>query len=282
MLKQPDYHKKPASEQYLASIFDSCYALSHLNALDDIEKITEEIMEIQVDLSGLLEAYKKEHRTAVSVPPEPVLHFSSCPTITPNAELFRLLSSNASNPDAYLSLTTYLPRFNIFSITLVNRFHRTNALAILASNLVYDFGDDIKLINKLHTPATCHYMRRVRVTFVEGYMQLAFLQQLASGSVSLLPSLRELFVELWPRNPTREDTEDRSWGVQTPILLEALRVFNARVVVEFRWKSDCQRFEREYVGVSGWKRKVDVEAEEVVDVTEAEGMCRRSYELKRR
>ena len=48
--------------------------------------------------------------------------------------------------------------------------------------------------------------------------------------------------ELWPRNPALDDIEDRSGGEQTVGLLEALRGSKIRVVAEFRWAIDCERF----------------------------------------
>lgn len=274
VLKHPEFRDKPASKKHLASIIDDCAALRDRNKPIKIERITEDIREIQDELSELLEAFIKEHHAAVTVLPEPVLEVSLSPTVTPNAEIFHLISSNACKPNGYLSLTALLTEPFDLSLTLVNRFHRTHALGILASNLIYDFGDDIKLIYDLHTPTTCHSIKRTRLTFVEGQIELGYIQHLAS----VLPCLRELFVELWPRDPMREDKGNRSWGFQTPLLLQALEGVKARVVVELRWESDCQRFEREYVGWRGWRRRMGAEAEEVVGVME-EGMCRRSYEL---
>lgn len=118
-------------------------------------------------------------------------------------------------------------------------------------------------------------------------MPLCFVRSLASSVLFILPKLRELFVELWPRNPAREDRDNRAWGEETVSLLEALRGVRARVVVGFRWESDCERFEDEYVGVGGWRR-VEGEGEGVdtdVDVDAAEveeGICRRSYSLQGR
>lgn len=114
-------------------------------------------------------------------------------------------------------------------------------------------------------------------------MELSLIERLARESVRVLPGLRELSVELWPRDPTRKDKDDWAWGGQTVRLLEVLTGgFEARrwrVVVDFRWEGDCVRFEDEYVGVRGW-REVGVGGEDVGG--EDGGMCRRSYELKGR
>ena len=60
-------------------------------------------------------------------------------------------------------------------------------------------------------------MRRARLLFVEGHMRLDIVERLARGSISVLPRLRTLFVEPWPR--------------------------------------DCERFEDEYVGMKGWRKE---------------------------
>lgn len=275
-LKNCAYDMKPASEHILAAIKRSGSALQQMSALGDMETITETIENMQAQLPKLLEAFREEHQTAR--PPRPMIDFSYSPIITPNAEVFRLLSSIASDPNVLLSLhTRFLPPLNL-SLTLVNRFHRTHTLQMIAASLVYDFGDDIKAIYTLQTPATCHSIKRVRLMFVEGHMRLSSITSLASESHIILPSLRELFVELWPRNPVREDVEDRSWGEQTVGLLETLKGSKIRVVEEFRWEIDCERFENEYVGVKGWRER-ERERADVDAVGAEEGMCRKSYEL---
>ena len=276
---------EPKSKHILTEVLDSISELRSLKPLDDFLTIAEKIEDLEENrLPQLLEVFRGESLAAELESPRPILDFSSSPAITPNAEIFRTLSSIASNPDSNEILSLSIPTssdHSILSLTLVNRFHRTHALAILAKTLVYDFGDKIASIYILHRPCTSLFINRVRFTFVEGYMRVPFVEHLASGALTVLPNLREFFVELWPRDPTRRNTHDRSWGEQTVRLLEALRGVKARVVLELRWESDCQRFEHEYVGVKGWRIR---ESEgEAVDVMEGgEGMCRRSYELKGR
>lgn len=218
------------------------------------------------ELDKLMSALVEESKIDESVPPRPMLDFDFSPIITPNAEIFRFLSSIASMPDCYYffflstqalstqALSTHaLANDILLSPTLINRKHRTRSLAVLASNLVYDMGDNINAIFAFDLPSTGFSIKRLRLTFVEGYMQVPFIRELTRGSLTLLPNLRELAIELWPRDPTREIKEDRSWSDQTVGLLEALGEVKARVVIAFRWKLDCERFENEYVGIKGWK-----------------------------
>lgn len=58
--------------------------------------------------------------------------------------------------------------------------------------------------------------------------------------------------------------------------LEKFRGGAVRVVVGFRFESDCRRFEEGYVE---WRRKRSMEVDG--GVVERGAMCRRLYELKR-
>lgn len=117
-------------------------------------------------------------------------------------------------------------------------------------------------------------MRHVRITLVEGYMP-PFLPD--------WPNLRTLALDLWPRNPTRRDVQDRKWGAQTEELLARLGVtlaVRARITLEMRGVADCERFECEYVGRRQWRRvTADITIAEDGTLDREEGsFCRRSYE----
>ena len=273
-----------ASKHILEDIVSDVEELKDPQTLEDPGTFMGIIERMEDRLQDLARELLDEHETVEEGPPKPpILDFRSSPAITPNAENFRLLSTIASDPDSKISLLSSVhneARHAYLSLTLVNRFHRTHALAFLASNLVYDFGDDTELIYRL--PATGDSIKRLRLTFVEGFMA----DRLAPGALAIFPNLRELFVELWPRDPTRTlkgdrsvRRDDRSWGEQTLRLLDALQGLNARVVLQLRWESDCERFEREYVGVRGWRLR---EEREGVNNNVKEGMCWRSYELTRK
>ena len=277
---------EPPSKRILEQIRSHLSEIQHSNILDEDDlsrmiDIVEDILPNELDkLSGAL---IEESQINELSPPRPRLDFGSSPVITPNAEIFRLLSSTASDPNSCYTFSLSTPALrrtsaladdNLLSPTLINRFHRKQSLAVLASNLVYEVEDDIRAIYAFDNQDTGFSIKRLRLTFVEGYMQVSFIERLASGLLNPLPNLRELFIELWPRNPTRENKEDRFWGHQTFSLLDALGEIEAHVVIDLRWMIDCERFERGYVGIKGWRR-VEGQTECLVETND---MCRRSYE----
>ena len=93
-----------------------------------------------------------------------------------------------------------------------------------------------------------------------------------------VPTLRVLNIDLWPRDPTRANTEDRVWGQQSEALLRSLTNVKAKVRLEMRWVADCERFEREYVRDGAWVR---VWGGEVEELGSGNGdMCHRFYETR--
>lgn len=277
----------PESKHILPTISESISALRHLNVSNDTFEIVKTITVIQNSLPKLQSAFQSEHDTAIPTPPEPIsTDISSSPTTTPHPGISRTPSTIISNPGSapYLSLSLHPPSpSNLLSLTLVNHFHRTHALSVLASILIFDFSDNIEAIYALHTPFTSQYIKLINLLFVEGYMPLPIVSHLlAHGSNStLLPSLRELSIKIWPRDPTREDRGDIRWGGQTHELLQTLRGFRegtVKVVVGFRLESDCGRFEEGYVG---WRRRRwGVDGKDRGQV-EGGSVCRRFYELER-
>ncbi len=276
---------EPSSQRVLREIRSYLCEIqnSNIRKEDDYSRLFQVVEEgLPDELDKLMGALMKESKMDKPVPLRRNVDFGFSPVITPNAAVFRHLSSTASNPNSCYSfflsthaLSTHARTNDILlSPTLINRFHRTHSLAVLASNLVYDMGDETKALFAFDSQNTGFPIKRVHLTFVEGYMQVPFKRQLARGSGTLLPNLRELVIELWPRDPTRENKEDWSWGDQTVDLLEALGEVKARVVIAFRWKIDCERFENEYVGTNGWKQ-VERKEEDLVETNE--NMCRRSY-----
>ena len=119
---------EPASKHILAEVLEPSSALRYLNSTDHIETITYYIQDIQAKLPKLLGAFKKEHKTAILLPPKPVvlLRPLSSLTVTANAGILRLLSTIASDPTSILSTSIHPPRPSNLSLTLTNRFHRTH------------------------------------------------------------------------------------------------------------------------------------------------------------
>lgn len=131
----------------------------------------------------------------------------------------------------------------------------------------------------------------MRLLCVEGHMLRVshLLATAGRGSIekndNFLPSLREQFIEVWPRDPTREDRDNGAWGEQTLGLLTTLGELGGRVVrvVGFRLEGDWGRFEREYVGVRGWRRRrrmVEVGGKGEGDEMNYYTTCGKLYELK--
>ena len=174
-------------------------------------------------------------------------------------ELSRLVVDYATEFDIYLGTPVPASYFSLYS---ASRFYRLDALPILASNLIWDFGCDIELLHKFiqhFSPETQRYIRHVKITMVEDFILPNEAQPLNSKRSfcdhinTTFPNLRILEIDLWPRNPTRIDTGDREWGEQSDSLIKCLHYSKARVRLRLRWAADCERFEREYVREGGWK-----------------------------
>jgi hypothetical protein len=193
-----------------------------------------------------------------------------------NINIFRDLSSFATDSKCEfgLYLNESLPT-NHLSLASVDHFYRSDSLPVLASSIVYDFGDDVKTLHTFYQalkPASRTSMRNVRLIFAEGHMSDAM------AVITSLSSLRTLHIDLWPRNPMRADAGDRSWGKDTKEMLKFVSTIDIRVVIELRWFEDCEYFEREYTDRS-WQR---LHGSDVVDTDEREqtyGMCQRFYQL---
>lgn len=175
-------------------------------------------------------------------------------------ELSRIVADDANDFDIHLA--TPVPAFH-FSLTSVSRFYRIDALPSLASNISYDFGNELRTLHNFSTlfsPASQYYLKHIKINMVEGFMvynetlPLISERSLSTYVNTSVANLRILDLDLWPRDPTRTDTESRAWGGQSEVLLQSLHNVNAKVRLDLRWAEDCERFEREYVRNGGWKR----------------------------
>ena len=162
---------------------------------------------------------------------------------------------------------------DLISLSLVNRLYQNECLHHLVSSLHFNFGFDSRALQRFCSttpPEILEAMHYLSVSLVEGYMP----------DLPTLPNLRVLAIDLWPRDPTRRNREDRAWGPQTEKLLAALGVevaARARISLAMRWAADCWRFEREYVGTG---RRGRVIGDEGNDAPDPEGvLCRRRYEF---
>lgn len=76
----------------------------------DFHKVVTELKNVQSLLPELLEAYKQEHIYSKPVLSKPVLSFDPSDIVTPNATIFRALSTIATNPQSPFSIH---PNFSI-------------------------------------------------------------------------------------------------------------------------------------------------------------------------
>ena len=197
-------------------------------------------------------------------------------------EFFRIVDDYAKDFDIYPAAS--LPRY-FFSPLYVSRFYQIDVLPSLARSIVYDFGHDPRVMHdfsKLLNPGSQHYLKHVRIDMVEGSMRhndtrpFSSERSLSTHINTTLPNLRTLSIDLWPRDPSRLDKDNRAWGEQSEVLLQDLSYVKAKVRLGLRWVEDCERFEREYVTNGAWQRVLEVE----LDDQSYGGSCCRFYELQ--
>ena len=85
-------------------------------------------------------------------------------------EISRMVADDSSDFD--IELAAPLPA-NYFSLTSVSRFYRLDALPILASRIIYDFGSNLSALHAFHnclSPDSQRYLKNVKITMVEGFM----------------------------------------------------------------------------------------------------------------
>ena len=209
------------------------------------------------------------------------------PTLNGDVNIFReftrIVADYVNDFDIYLAAP--LPEC-YFSLLSISRFYRIDALANMASSIVYDFGNELTMLrdfSKLLSPGSQRYIRHVKINMVEAFMlhneTLPFISEpaLSKNLEATLPSLRTLTIDLWPRDPARTDKESRAWGEQSEVLIQSLHNVKAKVRLQLRWAADCERFEREYVRNGKWKR---VWRDMPGDQSNSnDGICHSCYEL---
>lgn len=203
-------------------------------------------------------------------------------------ELSRLAADYANEFDIYLTAPVHEFYFSLFPLISVSRFYRVDALPNLASSIVYDFGNEVRMLetfSKVISPGSQCYLKHVKINMTEGFMRhnetLPFIseQNLSKHLYVTLPNIRTLTIDLWPRDPTRLDTDNRNWGEQSKTLVESLHsVRGSKVRLELRWAAYYEMFEREYVTNGAWERVLEDGPE---DQSHHNGnICSRSYELR--
>ncbi|CAF9922030.1 MAG: hypothetical protein ALECFALPRED_002000 [Alectoria fallacina] len=257
----------PATELHRHDMVGLTLKLQNTNEadLDSIEVLAKHL---QGRLNNLLRVL--EVRRTLGVETREVPHF----------KVSRLIASHLSPdikhfPDHSLTIECdqKIPPNNL-SLLGVSRFYRAKCFAMLASKMIYDFGTHIEAVqdfSKAVSPALLQSINQLRVTLVEGHMI----------PVPLLPKLKVLHIDLWPRDPARTDLRDRVWGKQTERLLASLQTCagTAKVRLGMRWREDCERFEREYVAINGSWEQVSEDVPEDQS-SSGEAICHQSYELR--
>lgn len=266
----------PITYNYALEVDESLYRYRNewMDPLEDIDKMIDWIKTLQVKLSDLLGAYNRrsiEHGRRLERPLKKGREYlgRECldfPAVTPNAKVFRKLSENVSSTAVHCNY----PLKSLLSVTLVNHQIRAEALALLASRMLYDFDDTVAFHHYTSDyPSTFQDIKHIRITFVEGSMRYrydqeptwerdpdAFFTQLNEH----LPKLSDLYLDIWPRK-VREaflgheaEEANNPWGPDTERLLDSLGKarLTARTVLEFRWQHDCERFEKEWMDKQGW------------------------------
>lgn len=241
-----------------------------------VVRVLQSVLNVTSQLTAAAEAAKKRLLLLMGNPN---------PTLNSDVNILREISHKVADDssDFDIELSAPLPA-NYFSLTSVSRFYRLDALPTLASSIVYDFGTQLSALQDFSnglSPDSQRYLKNVKITMVEGFMLTTPLiseSTLSTYINATVPTLRVLNIDLWPRDPTRMNTEDRCWGEQSEALLRSLTDGKVKVRLELRWVVDCERFEREYVRDGAWRRVWGGEGEEAGGGNG--DMCHRFYERR--
>ena len=184
----------------------------------------------------------------------------------PTHSLFHEISHFAPLNDRELSLQLARPLGNNFlALSVVNRFCRSEVMQYIEDHLFFDFTWDggalhpfCKHINPIHR----RQLNQIAIEFVDGHAPDVFSPPSSFGIYlsNNLPNLRTIFLNLIPRNPVHNDGH---WGQQTEDFLSNLGDLTATIILNLRWKDDCDYFEDKYVGIRGWRCIQPSEVQEV-------------------
>jgi len=173
-------------------------------------------------------------------------------TMNGDFRLFRELSGlnvDLDNNTCY-RIAKPLPR-DYLPLLSVSRTCRSDTLPIIARTITYDFGSNLNVFYEFPTilsSGALKYLTSVRLLLVEGHIpRMGF---------DALPKSRKIHIELWPRDPARNDKWNLAWGNQTVQFLDSLDALDPTPIMEWRWKVDCERFKREYTP-KGWQGLCD-------------------------
>ena len=221
--------------------------------------------EIEYAAFALSQRRRRQSRQKIEAPPKPRIRSEKITLDGPAHSLFHKVSLIASQDVHELSLLSLRPLgSNFLALSSVNHLLRTQVLQYLVSQLSFDFTHDNEALQsfcKLVSPIHRQNVRHIAIEYVDGHTQdvvgssTTFSTYLSTN----LPNLKTIFLTLIPRNPTYSDilnhywVFDYHWGQQTKDFLSNLGDFKTTIILNLRWKEDCDYFEENYVGIRGWK-----------------------------
>lgn len=173
--------------------------------------------------------------------------------------LFHEISRLASQNEHELSLQPLRPLgSNFLALSYVNHLFRSEVLRYIESQLSFDFSVDVTALKTFcaHVePIHRQHVRHIAIEFVDSHASFDPSPSTTFGTYlsTNLPNLKTVFFTLIPCNPTRHDVFEYQWGQQTNDLLSNLGDLKATIILNLRWKPDCDYFEEKYVDTQGWR-----------------------------
>ena len=216
--------------------------------------------EKECDAFALSQRRRRQSRPKIQAPPKPEKILLDGPAPSLFHEIFNIASQDVHE----LSIKPSRPLGSKFlALSSVNHLLRNATLQYIISHLSFDFTHDRKALQsfcEMVKPIHKQHVRRIAIEFVDGHTPHIPSPSTTFGTYlsTNLPNLKTIFLTLIPRNPTDSGilnnfwVFDYRWGQHTKNFLSGLRDFKATIILNLRWKEDCDYFEENYVGVRGW------------------------------
>lgn len=208
---------------------------------------------------GRSQRRRTQRREKTEVPAKPRIRSENTMMDGPALSLFHEISRFGSSNKHELSLQPLRPLgSNFLALSFVNHLFRTEVLQYIESHLSFDFTGDAVALQSFCAnvkPAHKQHVRHLAIEFVDSHAPDVLGPSTTFGTYlsTNLPNLKIVFLSLIPRNPTRYDQLDYQWGQETEHFLSSLSDLKATIILNLRWKEDCEYLEEKYVGVRGWR-----------------------------
>ena len=208
---------------------------------------------------------RRQGRRNAQTAPEPQARLDEILPDGPTYSLFHTISRFAPQNDRELSIQALRPLdINFLSLSSVNRFFQTEILEYIESHLSFDFtwnAAALETFFKHITPAHRRQVQHIAIELVDGHAP-----NLPSPSTTFgaylsdnLPNLRRVSLDFIPCDPVQNpnvtrnySVPDPGWSLETERFLSSLGELKATVTLSLQ-PHHCDRFEKEYVGVRGWR-----------------------------